>query len=38
MWIIVRGKLKSDVKFGAKILISVTGDGLTSLARLSFTP
>ena len=38
VWIIVRGKVKSDVKFGAKILIVVTGDGLTSLGRLSFTP
>ena len=35
---IVRGKARSNVEFGAKISISVTGDGLTFLDRLSFNP
>ena len=35
---IVRGKARSSVEFGAKISISVTGDGFTFLDRLSFTP
>ena len=35
---IVRGKAKSNVEFGAKISISVTGDGLSFLDRLSFNP
>ena len=35
---IVRGKARSNVESGAKILISVTGDGLTFLDRLSFNP
>ena len=35
---IVRGKARSNVEFGAKISISVTGDGLTFLDRLSFKP
>lgn len=35
---IVRGKARSNVEFGAKISISVTGDGFTFLDLLSFTP
>ena len=35
---IVRGKARSNVEFGAKISISVTGDGLTFHDRLSFNP
>ena len=35
---IVRGKARCNVEFGAKISISVTGDGLTFLDRLSFNP
>ena len=35
---IVRGKARSNVEFGAKICISVTGDGFTFLDRLSFNP
>ena len=33
---IVRGKSRCNVEFGAKISISVTGDGFTFLDRLSF--
>jgi hypothetical protein len=33
---IVRGKARSNVEFGAKISISVTGDGFTFLDRLSW--
>ena len=35
---IVRGKTRSNVEFGAKISISVSGDGMTFLDRLSFKP
>lgn len=35
---IVRGKARSNVEFGAKISISVTGHGLAFLDRLSFNP
>jgi transposase, IS5 family len=35
---IVRGKARCNVEFGAKIAISVTGEGLTFLDRLSFAP
>jgi hypothetical protein len=35
---IVRGKSRCNVEFGAKISISVTGDGFTFLDRLSFDP
>ena len=35
---IVRGKARCNVEFGAKISISVTGDGFTYLDRLSFNP
>jgi IS5 family transposase len=35
---IVRGKARCNVEFGAKISISVTGDGFTFLDRLSFDP
>ena len=35
---IVRGKARCNVEFGAKISISVTGDGFTFLDRLSFNP
>jgi IS5 family transposase len=35
---IVRGKARCSVEFGAKISISVTGDGFTFLDRLSFDP
>ena len=35
---IVRGKARSNVEIGAKISISVTGDGFTFLDRLSFNP
>jgi IS5 family transposase len=35
---IVRGKARSNVEFGAKISISVTGDGFTFLDRLSYNP
>ena len=35
---IVRGKARSNVEFGAKISISVTGDGFTFLDRLSYDP
>ena len=35
---IVRGKSRCNVEFGAKISISVTGEGFTFLDRLSFDP
>ncbi len=35
---IVRGKARSNVEFGAKISISVTGDGFTSPDRLRYNP
>jgi hypothetical protein len=35
---IVRGKARSNVEFGAKISISVTGEGFTFLDRLSWDP
>jgi transposase, IS5 family len=35
---IVRGKARSNVEFGAKISISVTGDGFTFLDRFSYDP
>jgi IS5 family transposase len=35
---IVRGNASCNVEFGAKISISVTGDGFTFLDRLSFDP
>ena len=35
---IVRGKARHNVEFGAKISISVTGDGFTFLDRLSHDP
>jgi transposase, IS5 family len=35
---IVRGKARSNVEFGAKVSISVTGDGFTFLDRLSYNP
>ena len=35
---IVRGKARSNVEFGAKISISVTGEGFTYLDRLSYDP
>jgi hypothetical protein len=35
---IVRGKARCNVEFGAKISISVTGDGFTYLDRLSHEP
>ena len=35
---IVRGKARTNVEFGAKISISVTGDGFTFLDRLSHDP
>jgi hypothetical protein len=35
---IVRGKARHNVEFGAKISISVTGDGFTFLDRLSYDP
>ena len=35
---IVRGKSCCNVEFGAKISISITGDGFTFLNRLSFDP
>jgi hypothetical protein len=35
---IVRGKARCNVEFGAKISISVTGEGFTYLDRLSFDP
>ncbi len=35
---IVRGKARCNVEFGAKISISVSGDGFTFLDRLSFDP
>lgn len=34
----MRGKARCNVEFGAKISISVTGDGFTFLDRLSFDP
>jgi len=34
----VRGKARCNVEFGAKIFISVTGEGFTFLDRLSFDP
>ena len=34
---ILRGKARSNVEFGAKISISVTGDGFTFLDRMSLT-
>ena len=38
VWPIVCGKACSIVEFGAKISISVTGDGVSFLDRLSFNP
>jgi len=35
---IVRGKARCNVEFGAKISLSVTGDGFAFLDRLSFDP
>ena len=35
---IVRGKARNNVEFGAKISISVTGEGVTFLIRLSLDP
>jgi hypothetical protein len=35
---IVRGKARSNVEFGAKISVSVTGNGFTFLDRLSYNP
>jgi len=35
---IVRGKARRNVEFGAKISISVTGEGFTFLDRVSFDP
>jgi len=35
---IVRGKARCNVEFGAKISISVTGEGFTFLNRLSYDP
>ena len=35
---IVRGKARCNVEFGAKISISVTGEGFTYLDRLSYDP
>jgi IS5 family transposase len=35
---IVRGKARCNVEFGAKISISVTGDGFAFLERVSFDP
>jgi IS5 family transposase len=35
---IVRGKARCNVEFGAKISLSVTGDGFTFLDRLSYDP
>ena len=35
---IVRGKSRCNVEFGAKVSISVTGDGFAFLDRLSFDP
>ncbi|MCP9826499.1 IS5 family transposase [Synechococcus sp. EJ6-Ellesmere] len=35
---IVRGKARCNVEFGAKISISVTGEGFTFLDRLSYNP
>jgi IS5 family transposase len=35
---IVRGKARYNVEFGAKVSISVTGEGFTFLDRLSFNP
>jgi hypothetical protein len=35
---IVRGKARCNVEFGAKISISVTGEGFTFLDRLSYDP
>jgi hypothetical protein len=35
---IVRGKARCNVEFGAKISISVTGEGFTFLDRLSYAP
>lgn len=35
---IVRGKARCNVEFGTKISISVTGEGLTFLDRLSYDP
>jgi hypothetical protein len=35
---IVRGKTRCNVEFGAKISISVTGEGFTFLDRLSYDP
>ena len=35
---IVRGKSRCNVEFGAKISISITGDGFTFLDRLSLDP
>lgn len=35
---VVRGKTRSNVEFGAKISISVTGEGFTFLDRLSYNP
>jgi transposase, IS5 family len=35
---IVRGKARCNVEFGAKISISITGEGFTLLDRLSYNP
>jgi IS5 family transposase len=35
---IVRGKARRNVEFGAKISISVTGEGFAFLDRLSYEP
>ena len=35
---VVSGKSRCNVKFGAKISVSVTGDGFTFLDRQSFEP
>ena len=34
----MRGKARCNVEFGAKISISVTGEGFTFLDRLSYDP
>ena len=35
---IVRGKARCNVEFGAKISLSVTGEGFTFQDRLSYAP
>jgi hypothetical protein len=37
-WPIMRGKARCNVEFGAKISLSLTGEGFTLLDRLSFVP